>query len=46
MELIEITLKSLTNKRSDEEFEKFRETLNITIVELDVNNPIPTTEVT
>ena len=36
----EIILKSLTKKISDEEFCKFWETLNITIVELDVDDPI------
>ena len=40
MELIEIVLKSLTKKRSNEELCKFWETLNIAIVELDVDDPI------
>ena len=40
MELIEIVLKSLTEKRSDEEFYNFWETKNTAIVEIDVDDHI------
>ena len=39
MELIEAALKSLTKKASDKNVSAFWETLNIAILELDVDDP-------